>query len=96
LLNELARHVVDCNDMVGVESVPQTESVGEERRSQQGRMAMNDRYGPNPRDNIGFDEKGIDAGSSCPASISRVAEEASDDAFHSVTSNQLANLGWHQ
>ena len=40
LLHQLARHVVDRRDMVGVERVPQPERIGERRRAQQHRKIM--------------------------------------------------------
>lgn len=61
LLHELARDIVDCSDMVGIESVTQTESVGEEGCSQQGRIVMKGDQCPEPRGKIACNEQHIHA-----------------------------------
>ena len=35
LLNELARHIVDRRDMVGIDRMPQAEHIGQDRGAEQ-------------------------------------------------------------
>jgi hypothetical protein len=35
LLHQLARHIIDCGDMIGIDGVAQPKTVGEQRGAQQ-------------------------------------------------------------
>ena len=47
-LHQLARHIVDGRNMVGVHGVAQAEAVGEKRRSQQQRIVAKRESRPKP------------------------------------------------
>lgn len=82
LLHELARDIVDCSDMVGIESVTQTESVGEEGCSQQGRIVMKGDQCPEPRGKIACNEQHIHANDLSSTAAACVAEGLGDCRFH--------------
>ena len=60
-LHQLARHVVDRGDVVGVDGVAQAEAVGEEGRAEQDGMVAERDQRPDPGQHIGEEEDGIDA-----------------------------------
>ena len=60
LLHELARHVVDRRDMVGVERVPEAETVGESRRAEKHRVAMEGSERPKPGRGVEDEQQDID------------------------------------
>ena len=59
LLHQLARHVVNRRDVVGVHRMTQAERVGQERRAQQNRMIMKGDQRPNPSPGVDADEQRI-------------------------------------
>ena len=61
LLHQLARHVVDRRDMVGIDGVAQTERVGQESGADQHRIIAKRDQRPNPRQHIGGDQQGVNA-----------------------------------
>jgi hypothetical protein len=67
--------------MVGIESVAQTESVGEEGRSQQGRIVMKGDQCPEPRGKIACNEQHIHANDLSSTAATCVAEELGDCPF---------------
>ena len=62
LLHQLARHVVDGRDVVGIDGVAQPECVGQERGADQHRIIVKRDQRPDPGQHIGGDQHGIDAG----------------------------------
>ena len=60
LLHQLARHVVNGRDMIGVHRVAESEGVGQERRAQQNRMVMKGQQRPEPGPGVEADEQGIE------------------------------------
>ena len=61
LLHQLARHVVDRRDMVGIDGVAQTERIGQERGADQHRIIAKRDQRPDPRQNIGGDQQAVNA-----------------------------------
>jgi hypothetical protein len=61
-LHQLADHIVDRRNVVGVDGVPQPENVGEQGGPQQGRLAGESGERPEPGDDIGGDEQRVDTG----------------------------------
>ena len=57
LLHQLARHVVDRRDMVGIDGVAQTERIGQEGGADQHRIIAKRDQRPNPGQNIGGDQQ---------------------------------------
>ena len=47
-LHHFAGDVVDCSDVVRIDCVPQPEAIGDKRRRQQLRIAVERREGPGP------------------------------------------------
>ena len=60
-LHQLAGHVVDGGDMIGVEGVAQAEGVSEHRRAEQDRVVAKRRQSPKPGGDIRADQQDIDA-----------------------------------
>ncbi len=60
LLHQLARHIVDGGDVVGVHRVAQAEAVGEEGGAEQDRIVVEGREGPGPDGDIDGDQPGIE------------------------------------
>ena len=60
-LHQLAGHIVDGGDMIGVERVAQTEGVGEHRRAEQDRVVAKRRKGPKPGGDIRPDQQDVHA-----------------------------------
>jgi len=80
ILHQLAGHVIDCGDMVGVDRVAQAETVGDQRGAEQDRLLMEQRERPNPGGGVGQDQQRIDA-NGAPAHPGRaVAEQAVEQA----------------
>ena len=61
LLHQLAGHVVDGGDMIGVERVAQAEGVGEHRRAEEDRVIAKRGKGPKPRGDIRPDQQNVGA-----------------------------------
>ena len=59
-LHQLARHVVDGGDMVGIDRMPETEAIGEQRGAQEHRMVGERDKRPDPGRDVDADEPGID------------------------------------
>ena len=57
-LHQLARHVVDRRDVVGIDRVAQAERVGEERGADQHRVVVECDQRPNPGQHIGANQHG--------------------------------------
>src|ERR1051326_8733032 len=57
-LQQLARDIVDCRDMVGIHRMAQAEAVGEQRGSQQNGVIVEGGDRPRPARNIGGDQSG--------------------------------------
>ncbi len=62
LLHQLARHVVDRRDMVGIDGVAQTERIGQESGADQHGIVAKCDQRPDPRQNIGGDQQAVNAG----------------------------------
>ena len=60
-LHQLARHVVDRRDMVGIDGMAQAERIGQEGGADQHRIVAKRDQRPNPRQNIGGDQQAINA-----------------------------------
>ncbi len=60
LLHQLARHIVDGGDVVGVHRVAQAEAVSEEGGSQQDRIVVEGCEGPGPDGDVDGDQPGIE------------------------------------
>ncbi len=60
-LHQLARDVVDCSDMIGVEGVAKAETVSERRRPQEKRKLMKGDDRPNPCGNIKSKQQNINS-----------------------------------
>ena len=56
-LHQLAGHVVDRRDMIGVEGVSQAETVGERRRAQQHRIIVEGDDRPQPCGGVGDEQE---------------------------------------
>ena len=61
LLHQLARHVVDRRDVVGIDRVAQPERVGQECGADQHRIIVKRDQRPQPGQYIGDDQHGINA-----------------------------------
>ena len=59
-LHELARHIVDRGDVVGVESVPQPEAVGEGGRAEQHRIVVEGDDRPEPCGGVDDEQEDVD------------------------------------
>ncbi len=60
LLHELARHIVDRRDMVGVDRVAQAERIGKQGRPEQERPMAQDYKRPEPDEYVAADQDGVD------------------------------------
>ena len=60
LLHQLARDIVDRRDVVGVDRVTQTETVGEQRRAEQHRIVAQGDEGPEPDEDIRGDRERVE------------------------------------
>ena len=58
-LHKLANDIVDGSDMIGVESVPDPEHIGERRDAEQSRTIAEGEPGPDPGRAVGGSEPGI-------------------------------------
>ena len=61
LLHQLARHIVDGGDVVGVDRVAQPEAVGQERGAEQHRIVVERAQRPGPGRHVGGDQQRVDA-----------------------------------
>ena len=61
LLHELARDVVDRRDMIGVNRVPQAESIGEQSRAEHHQPVAQSDERPKPDQNIAADQNGVNS-----------------------------------
>jgi HoxN/HupN/NixA family high-affinity nickel-transporter len=61
LLHQLARHIVDGGDMIGIHRMAQPEPVGQKRNAQQQRVIMEDSQRGTPKQKIGQPKKDINA-----------------------------------
>ena len=59
LLHQLARHVVNRRDVIGIHRMTKAKRVGQERRAQQNRMVMKGNQRPDPRPGIDTNEQRI-------------------------------------
>ena len=75
-LHQLAGHVVDGGDMIGVECVAQAERVGEHRRAEQDRVAAKRRQRPKPSDDVRPDQQDIYADHPRAQVAALIAEQA--------------------
>ena len=62
LLHQLARDIVDGRDVVGIDGVAQAECVGQECGADQHRIVVKRDQRPEPGQDIGDDQHGINAG----------------------------------
>ena len=65
-LHQLAGRIVDRGDVVGVDGVPQPESIGEESRPEQHGIAAQRQDRPGPRAEIGHDQRPVDKDEAAP------------------------------
>ena len=66
LLHQLARHIVDRGDMVGIDRMAQPEAIGQHRGADQDRLMRERDEGPDPGGQIAGNEKGVDRNDPCP------------------------------
>ena len=60
LLHQFAGDVVDRGDVIGVDRMAQAERVGEQRRTEQDRLAAQGDERPKPDEKIAADQNGVD------------------------------------
>ena len=82
LLHELARHIVDRRDMVGIHGVAQAEAVGEQGRSQQDGLLAEYHERPYPGGQIEDDEQAVDADQRRPQASCAAVENPFDRGGH--------------
>ena len=61
-LHQLACHIVDRGDVIGVYGVPQTERIGKEGGADQYRIVVESDQRPDPRQHVGGDQNAIEGG----------------------------------
>ena len=82
VLHQLARHVVDGRDVIGVDGVPQAQAVDDQRNAQQGRLVVERGEGPEPGADVEDGEKRID-GDEPPFQVgAALVEEAFNGSEH--------------
>ena len=62
LLHQLARHIVDRRDVVGIDGVAKPERIGQEGGADQHRIIVKRDQRPNPGQHIGGDQQAVNAG----------------------------------
>ena len=82
ILHQLARHVVDRRDVVGIDGVAQPERVGEKRGADQHRVIVECDQRPRPRQHIGADQDNVEAGDLATEFGVLVVEELADRRAH--------------
>ena len=75
-LHEFACDVVDCTDVIGIESMAQSEGVRERRRSQHDRIVVEGTQRPKPDSDVGRYQQNQDADYSSAQICSFTAENA--------------------
>ena len=58
-LHQLARHIVDGGDVIGIDRVAQAERVGEQRGAEQHRMVAEGDQRPQPGQQVGRYQNGV-------------------------------------
>ena len=89
-LHELAGHVVDRRDVIGVERVSQTETVGERGRAEQQRIGVEGDERPQPCGGVEDEQEDVDRDDFAPDILLLVIEEIGQCDAHSAGSPLFA------
>ena len=82
LLHELARDVVDRRDVIGIDRMPEAETIGEQSCAQEDRRIAKGDECPRPDSEIGDSEDGIEAENLALGIASIVTEGFPDECEH--------------
>ncbi len=74
-LHQFAGHVVDRRDVIGVERVPQAETVSERRRAEQHWIIVEGDDRPQPCGDVGDEQEQVDRDDLAPNVVMAVVEE---------------------
>ena len=85
VLHQLARHVVDSSDVVGIHGVPQPEAIGEQRGAEQDRVVPERDQRPCPCGNVCSDQDCVEAGNLQAQLVRLIVENASNRQGHGVS-----------
>ena len=83
-LHQLARHIVDRRDMVGVEGVPQAETISQRGGAHENGEIVERHNRPGPSSNVADHEQGDDRSRAFADIVAFVDEQAGENGAHST------------
>src|ERR1700728_1878821 len=81
-VHQLARDIVDGGDVIGVDSMAQSETIGQESGPEQNRMVTEPYESPGPGAEIGADQNDIEGGNLAPQPAGTRSEKMADEIRH--------------
>ena len=96
LLHQLAGHIVDRGDVVGVHRMPQAEAVGEQGRAEQQRIMAKRKHRPKPCRRVEQQQDAVDAGDFASYIACGIVEYRAQSRSRSGLPGRVQRGGWGQ